>query len=34
MCLSETPDAESAVLVRKEAHGLVPDSVEEVIDGR
>ena len=34
MCLSEAPDAESAIRVHKEAHGLVPDSIDEVSEGR
>jgi Protein of unknown function (DUF4242) len=34
MCLSEAPDAESAIKVHKEAHGLVPESIEEVSEGR
>ena len=34
MCLSEAPDAEAAIKVHKEAHGLVPDSIEEVTEGR
>lgn len=34
MCLSEAPSAEAAVQVHKEAHGLVPDSIENVVEGR
>jgi hypothetical protein len=34
MCLAEAPNAEAAVAVHREAHGLVADSVEEVIEGR
>ncbi len=34
VCLSEAPGADSAVKVHKEAHGLVPDSIDEVIEGR
>jgi hypothetical protein len=34
MCLSEAPSAEAAVEVHKEAHGLVPDSIAEVSEGR
>ena len=33
-CLVEAPSAEAAVAVHKEAHGLVPDSIEEVSEGR
>jgi uncharacterized protein YcfL len=34
MCLSEAPNAEAAIQVHKEAHGLVPDSIQEVTEGR
>jgi hypothetical protein len=34
MCLSEAPNAEAAIATHKEAHGLLPDSIEEVIEGR
>ncbi len=34
MCLSEAPDADSAVAVHREAHGMVPDSIAEVSEGR
>lgn len=34
MCLSEAPSAEAAIATHKEAHGLLPDSIEEVIEGR
>ncbi len=34
MCLSEAPDADSAVAVHREAHGLVPESIAEVTEGR
>lgn len=34
MCLSEAPNAEMAINVHKEAHGLVPESIEEVTEGR
>jgi hypothetical protein len=34
MCLSEAPDADAAIKVHKEAHGLVPDSIAEVSEGR
>lgn len=33
-CLVEAPSAEAAVAVHKEAHGLLPDSIEEVSEGR
>jgi hypothetical protein len=34
MCLSEAPSAEAAIATHKEAHGLLPDSIEEVTEGR
>jgi hypothetical protein len=34
MCLSEAPSAAAAIAVHKEAHGLIPDSIEEVSEGR
>jgi hypothetical protein len=34
MCLSEAPSADDALAVHKEAHGLMPDSIEEVSEGR
>jgi hypothetical protein len=34
MCLAEAPNADAAVAVHKEAHGLVADSIEQVIEGR
>jgi len=34
MCLSEAPSAEAAVSVHREAHGLIPDTIEEVAEGR
>jgi hypothetical protein len=34
MCLSEGPNAEAAIAVHREAHGLIPDSIEEVSEGR
>ena len=34
MCLSEAPSAEAAIAVHKEAHGLIPESIEEVSEGR
>jgi hypothetical protein len=34
MCLTEAPSAEAAVGVHREAHGLMPDSIEEVSEGR
>jgi len=32
-CLVEAPDAETAALVHKEAHGLVADEIHEVTEG-
>ncbi len=34
MCLVEAPSAEAAIAVHKEAHGLLPDSIERVSEGR
>jgi hypothetical protein len=34
MCLTEGPSAEAALAVHKEAHGLMPDTIEEVSEGR
>ncbi|HXK17754.1 MAG TPA: DUF4242 domain-containing protein, partial [Polyangiaceae bacterium] len=34
MCLTEAPNADAALAVHKEAHGLMPDSIEEVSEGR
>jgi Protein of unknown function (DUF4242) len=34
MCLTEAPSADAALAVHKEAHGLMPDSIEEVSEGR
>ena len=34
MCLSEAPNAAAAVATHKEAHGLVPDTIAEVKEGR
>jgi hypothetical protein len=34
MCLSEAPSAAAAIAVHREAHGLIPDSIEEVSEGR
>jgi len=34
MCLAEAPSAEAAVAVHREAHGLLPASIEEVTEGR
>lgn len=34
MCLSEAPNADAAIKTHKEAHGLVPDSIAEVKEGR
>lgn len=33
-CLVEAPSAEAAIASHKEAHGLVPDAIDEVIEGR
>jgi hypothetical protein len=33
-CLVEAPSADNAVAAHKEAHGLVPDAIDEVIEGR
>jgi hypothetical protein len=32
-CLVEAPDAESAIAVHREAHGLLADSITEVCEG-
>ena len=32
-CLVEAPDADTAVRVHREAHGLVADEIHEVIEG-
>ncbi len=32
-CLVDAPDAESAIAVHREAHGLVPDSITPVSEG-
>lgn len=34
VCLAEAPDAEAALAVHKEAHGLIPQSIEQVSEGR
>jgi hypothetical protein len=34
MCLVEAPNAEAALAVHKEAHGLMPESIEEVEAGQ
>jgi hypothetical protein len=34
VCLSEAPNAEAALAVHREAHGLMPESIEEVSEGR
>lgn len=34
MCLSEAPTAAAALAVHQEAHGLMPDTIEEVSEGR
>jgi hypothetical protein len=33
-CLVEAPSAEAAVSAHKEAHGLLPDAIDEVTEGR
>lgn len=33
-CVVEAPNADAALAVHKEAHGLMPDSIEEVSEGR
>ena len=33
-CLAEAPDAESAIAVHREAHGLLADDIYEVVEGR
>jgi hypothetical protein len=33
-CLVEAPTAADAVAAHKEAHGLLPDAIDEVIEGR
>ena len=32
-CLVEAPSAEAAIAVHREAHGLVADSIHEVVEG-
>jgi hypothetical protein len=32
-CLVEAPDADSAITVHREAHGLVADKIYEVVEG-
>jgi hypothetical protein len=32
-CLAEAPDAEAAVAVHREAHGLLADHIYEVVEG-
>jgi len=34
MCLSEAPSAEAALAVHREAHGLMPSAIDEVVEGR
>jgi Protein of unknown function (DUF4242) len=34
MCLTEAPSTEAAIAVHREAHGLIPDSIDEVTEGR
>ena len=33
-CLVEAPDAEAAITVHREAHGLLADQIFEVVEGR
>jgi hypothetical protein len=33
-CLVEAPSKEAALQVHREAHGLVPDDITEVVEGR
>ena len=33
-CLAEAPDADAAVAVHREAHGLLADHIHEVVEGR
>jgi hypothetical protein len=33
-CLVEAPNAEAAIATHKEAHGLLPDAIDEVVEGR
>jgi hypothetical protein len=34
MCLVQAPNAEAAIAVHREAHGLIPESIAEVTEGR
>ena len=34
LCLTEAPNAEASLAVHQEAHGLMPDTIEEVSEGR
>ncbi len=34
VCLVEAPNAKAAIEVHREAHGLIPDSIDEVTEGR
>jgi len=34
VCLVEAPSAEAALAVHREAHGLMPDAIDEVVEGR
>jgi len=34
MCLAEAPSAKAALAVHEQAHGLMPDSIEQVSEGR
>jgi hypothetical protein len=33
-CLAEAPNADAAVRVHREAHGMVADEIHEVVEGR
>jgi hypothetical protein len=33
-CLVEAPDADTAITVHREAHGLVADKIYEVVEGQ
>ena len=33
-CLVEAPSKEAAIQVHREAHGLLPDDITEVVEGR
>jgi hypothetical protein len=34
MCLTEAANSDASIAVHKEAHGLLPDSIAEVSEGR